>query len=260
MRNIEIFYHFYVVPDQKLGEWTWWVDQQLGLIKSSGLADLASVSMGITCPRFWTHMYSIPFMLDNTIEVRFEDKVREYISWRYPFVKTFKFRDVNELNIYEAHTLGMIFDRCQQPGEFDCLYIHNKGAVSGFTPAIANWREILNYYHIELWARCINELKTHDVVGIKDAKTTPEVTSGNFWWAKSEYLRKLPDPLLANQWVNDSNLTTNDNSYNRYAFEKWISRANPNMKYLVDTKTDHYMQYCFLEDFKLKHPWPLPFR
>lgn len=248
MRNIKVYYHFYIPPDHRAGSWHWWVDQQLGLIKSSGLSNIASVDMFITMPRHWTEMFGIEIFTHSVRNnIDFEAKVREYINIRYPFVNIRNVRDVIEPNIYEGQTLDVLRMDAQE-GDYDICYIQNKGAVSGFTPHVANWRDLLNHYIIKEWTVCVKELETHDLVGVADRNSNGIMCSGNFWWAKSEYIRKLALPLDSQYYINDSNLYPWGPSY-RYAFEHWVTKANPKLKYIVETHVDHYSEYCFLEDF-----------
>jgi hypothetical protein len=248
MRDIKLYYHFFIPPDHRAGGWHWWVDQQLGMVKRSGLANVAKVKMFITMPRYWTEMFGINIYTHAVQNpINFEAKVREYINIRYSFVEICDVRDVGEVNIYEGQTL----DRLRldaQDGNYDICYIQNKGAVSGFTPHVANWRDLLNHYIINQWTECVHLLDDYNVVGVADRNSNNIMCSGNFWWAKSEYIKRLPEPLDSQYYMTDENFFPWGPSY-RYAFEHWITKANPKLKYIVETHVDHYSEYCFLEDF-----------
>jgi len=239
MRPIEVFYHVYIPADIRYTQWNWWIDQQCRLLKTSKLCDIARINMAITMPKYYGEVVPgsrIPFRVNQQREtsISFEQKVREYISSRYPFVNILDIRDTGEQNIFEGHTLKLIWDQCHTK-DIDLLYFHSKGVVSA-SPQVACWREILNHYCITEWPRCISLLESHDIVGVADFRTKENNTvSGNFWWSKSEYIQKLPDPLLGD--VGD-----------RYAFEHWIMKASPTIAFTADTNTDHHDNYCFLED------------
>ena len=126
------------------------------------------------------------------------------------------------------------------------LYIHSKGVVSA-SASVSNWREILNHFCITEWPNCIKQLETADVVGIKDITTSNDIISGNFWWSKSSHIVKLLDPLDTSRYVTDVNLHPSGPAY-RYGFEKWILQHSPKIHHLVDTATDHFDNYCFLEN------------
>ena len=249
MRNIKLYYHFFIPPDHRAGSWHWWIDQQLGMIKQVGLANIAEVNMCITMPRYWTEMYGITIYTHSVQNpINFEQKVREYIELRYPFVKIRDIRDVIEPNIYEGQTLDILRHDVQTDQNYDICYIQNKGAISGFTAHIANWRDLLNHYIIKEWHVCVKELLTYDLVGIADRNSNNIMCSGNFWWTKSEYVKQLPLPLDSQYYMKDENFFPWGPSY-RYSFEHWITKANPKLKYIVETHVDHYSEYCFLEDF-----------
>jgi hypothetical protein len=251
MRPIEIFYHLYIPDDNRAGQWTMLLNQHMKLIKDSHLNNLANVNIGITMPKHWTHMWGIPYRTnqDKTVEITFSQKVQEYINTRYPWVNILDIRDTGDSNIYEGQTLKLIYEKCCHGGDFDVLYFHSKGAVSSSSSVIC-WREILDYYCITQWTKCLKLLQNFGVVGVKDAKTEDIIMSGNFWWSKSEYIKTLSDPLQSNEYMGDrSEYYPNKPAY-RYAFERWILSNNPSIGYMVDTKTDHYDHYCFLEDLK----------
>jgi hypothetical protein len=244
MRSIEVFYHVFIPADIRYTQWNWWIDQQLTLLKTSKLADIANINMAITMPRFYSEIMPgsrIPFRINEQKQtsIVFEQKVREYINLRYPFVNIIDVRDTGEPNIFEGQTLKLLWDKCQTI-DADVLYFHSKGIVSA-GPQVACWRDILNYFCIEEWANCVSKLDSHDLVGIADFRTSENNTvSGNFWWSKSEYIRTLPNPMLGE-------------IHNRYAYEHWIMTGSPDIFFTVDTKTDHHDNYCFLEDILKLH-------
>ena len=246
MRPIEVFYHVYIPGDLRATMWTWWIDQQLQLIKKSKLSNIAKINMAITMPYFWTSIGAINFTENNnkTNNITFGDKVREYINCRYPFVNIVNIRDVSA-NIYEGQTLKILYDRCCEV-DADVLYIHSKGVVSA-SASVSNWREILNHFCITEWPNCIKQLETADVVGIKDITTSNDIISGNFWWSNSKYIRSLPDPIASETYMSAADCWPGQISY-RYSFEHWVAVNNPNIYFVADTKVNHYKQYCFLED------------
>jgi hypothetical protein len=263
MRPIEVFYHLYIPPDDRATNWTWCVDQQLGLIKQTKLSNIAKINMAITMPVNWISIYNIPFYKNNspsqhfsvgalgntlvhnseTAELNFEGKVREYINLRYPFVNIIEVRDLIEPNLFEGQTLTALYQACWEK-DIDVLYIHSKG-VSSSSASVAAWREILNHFCIAEWTQCVKLLETCDVVGVKDLVSCPITMSGNFWWSKSSHVRKLPPPLQAEYYYEE--IVPGTGSY-RYAFERWIMSCNPAIHHIVDTKTDHFTNYCFLEN------------
>lgn len=252
MRDIKVYYHFFIPPDHRAGSWHWWVDQQIGMIRKSNLDNVAEINMCITMPRYWKEMFGINIYTHSVMNpINFEEKVREYISLRYPFVKIRDVRDVIEHNIYEGQTLKLLHEESAN-GDYDICYIQNKGAISGFTAMVANWRDLLNHYIINEWSTCVKHLRDYDLVGIADRNCSNIMLSGNFWWAKSEYIRTLANPINSNIYMQDENFHPWGPSY-RYAFEHWVAKGNPKLYHVVQTHVDHYSEYCFLEDFLAVH-------
>jgi hypothetical protein len=237
MRNTEVFYHLFIPLNDAFRTWTWWVDEQLGLIKSSKLVDVAKVNMAITMPKYC--------VVDPNHPVEFWMNVANYIQTRYPFVNILDIRDTSDVNLYEGQTLRFVHQACQER-DMDVVYIHSKGGISN-TAHVASWRQILNHFTIAEWPTCLKQLATHDVVGIKDRICTDKSVTGNFWWSKSEYIRTLPEPLNSTVYNTDPNKHPDGGAY-RYTFEDWVFVNNPSIHHVIDTNASHYQEYCFLEN------------
>jgi hypothetical protein len=100
------------------------------------------------------------------------------------------------------------------------LYHHTKGVS---TPKMAdNWRHRMETFMVWNWRDCVDRLQTNcDAVGCHwlTPESNPGAISspffgGNFWWARSEYVARLP-------------LLPGDTWENRYEAESWIGRGNP---------------------------------
>jgi hypothetical protein len=84
------------------------------------------------------------------------------------------------------------------------LYCHSKGA--GF-PGSASpaWRRTMTHDVVINWAECIEALKTHDAVGtwwheINVDNSYKGFFAGNFWWATSQFLSTLNNPLYRDRY------------------------------------------------------------
>jgi hypothetical protein len=217
-------------------------------------------------PKYWTTIFGLNFIRHKSPEqsffindkgriesknpvgpeLNFEGKIREYISLRYPFVNIVDVRDTGEYNIYEGQTLSLLHNRCKE-ADIDVLYIHNKGVTSA-SASVSNWRDILNHYCINEWPTCVKKLESVDVVGVKDLMSMNLTMSGNFWWSKSSYIQNLPEPINSDKYmVSEPHLFPGQPGY-RYAFERWNMINNPSFYHIVDTKTDHFTNYCFIEN------------
>lgn len=120
----------------------------------------------------------------------------------------------------EALTLQLIRDwakKIRYNEETPVLYAHTKGAYS---PSTINtqWRRSMTHQLVSNWDSCTRMLYKVDAVGCHwlQPQEFPGMViypyfAGNFWWAKSSYLRGLQDPLIAT----------------RYDAEVWIGSGHP---------------------------------
>ena len=84
------------------------------------------------------------------------------------------------------------------------FYFHTKG-VTRVDEKFHQWRKILNLYTLKEWKLNIQYLKKYDAVGCFLSRYPALHFSGNFWWSRVSYIKKLPrcgDSYLAPEmWV-----------------------------------------------------------
>jgi hypothetical protein len=112
---------------------------------------------------------------------------------------------------WEQVTLEKLLEGAQT---FDgaILYAHTKGAWS--TSELARqWRVSMTYDTVTRWRECVEALYTVDTAGpywLKshepEHKDHKHFFAGNFWWARTDYLRRLDPPknehrFQAEGWV-----------------------------------------------------------
>lgn len=156
----------------------------------------------------------------------------------------------------EFPTLNKLWDDSKQ-SQFNVLYLHSKGAFRN-NKNVQDWTEYLTYFNIERWKCIIEYLKKYDVVGVNLRKNSPLMNqqllkvgipskelglchfSGNFWWAKSDYIKKLPKPdsLFNGDY---SNIRKMRKVY-RYMAEAWIGigKHEENLKEVFNSNCEHY--------------------
>lgn len=88
------------------------------------------------------------------------------------------------------------------PGSTPVLYAHNKGSFHNL-PENRLWRLYMTEYLVDAWRSRVLDLETHDVAAWRwILKGTPDPNgnliqnphaSGNFWWARADYLKGLPE-------------------------------------------------------------------
>jgi hypothetical protein len=246
MKKLETFYHLYCPPTPDSAYIGWWIDQQLGSVVKSRLHDHSKITISITMPKLFTELRQGVPLKDNTFcnYTTFEQKIVEYIQFRYPFCHFAPIRDTSEPNIYEGSTLKLIHDLSKVK---DCyiLYFHNKGMVSN-SFQVQTWREVLNHHLIERWRDCCKLLEDGaDIVGVKDMFLP---TSGNFFWTDNCYIQNLHDPLESQLYVPEekSSMWPGNPAY-RYCFELWPLSGKPVVSTIHETNTCHFSYYYLNE-------------
>lgn len=250
---VRVFYHVYIPPDSRSQLWSSHVDQQLGMISSSGLKNVAQVDILITMPMHWTNMFGTPIFANGQSHVvtTFSHKVREYIGARYPWANIVEMRDSSE-NQFEAPTLRRMWQESQNQ-QFVALYIHTKGSANP-SESVLNWRDILNYYHIKGWTKALGLLQQYQVLSVEDSHSQHNaIVSGNFFWATSAYMSRLPNPENTQLYSSNSDHWPGAVHY-RYGLELWILSGKPMVYPWVHTNVNHYFEYCFLEDLLQQYP------
>ena len=110
---------------------------------------------------------------------------------------------------HEWPTINCIRDDALADNENEHVigYAHLKGLSRPVTKPITDWRNMLVYWTIEQWRESIAVLEQgYETVGINWADRPYPHYSGNFWWAQSNYirrLRKVQDPATI-QWGTQS--------------------------------------------------------
>ena len=97
-------------------------------------------------------------------------------------------------NLYEKFAINNYKTYINDASNYYLYYFHTK-AVSRSEPLFTNTRQILNYYTFMQHQININLLNYYDAVGCSLSIYPKVHFSGNFWWARSDYLNKLSEPI-----------------------------------------------------------------
>jgi len=97
-----------------------------------------------------------------------------------------------DLKLMEFPTLNKLKIFCDESNEnHQILYIHTKGVRFPNSIFLRDWRNYMEYFLIEKYNICIKDLESYDALGV-NFKSSPWCHfSGNFWWTKSDYVKKL---------------------------------------------------------------------
>jgi len=128
---------------------------------------------------------------------------------------TFSFNEDRE--VLEYDTLGILQD---EVSDKDCniWYIHVKGAISSGGDPTNNcwhWGEYMEYFTIMNWRKSTPILEQNDITGVEWREHPSFHYSGNFWWATSDYIKRLP---LMKDYTNLAD---------RIQAEFWIGQGRP---------------------------------
>ena len=142
----------------------------------------------------------------------------------------------NDLKMNETHTINMLYEHASKE-DFYVLYLHTKGVKHNDTNInITDWVNYLIYFNIQRYDDSLFFLLDNDTVGVNlhmEDDYAPTHYSGNFWWSKSEYIRKLEKCVYAlyispEVWLTEKNIgkylclwNSNVNHYNT-RYEKQI--------------------------------------
>ena len=98
---------------------------------------------------------------------------------------------------FEHWTLRLLH-RDAQAGEFDCWYIHTKGASRPWLPQDP-WRDHLEGCVIDEWQWCRAQVASAGTAGPLLTFDPRPFYAGNFWWSTGRHVRTLvtPEELVA---------------------------------------------------------------
>lgn len=123
----------------------------------------------------------------------------------------------------ELQTLKMLQQFCHANPSSKVLYFHDKGSFH-HSYANAKFCAVLNCYVLN--PNCIEALDSHDTCGWRISLTPHIHYSGNFWWARCQYINTLIDPMAP---INNATFIEAAKSLNdcvgidgRYFAESWI--------------------------------------
>jgi hypothetical protein len=95
------------------------------------------------------------------------------------------------ISLYETPTINLLHAHAtDSEEEFNVLYLHTKG-VTRTSVSVNDWINYMIYFNIIKHKTCIDRLADHDAVGVNLVNVFQLHYSGNFWWSKSSFIRKL---------------------------------------------------------------------
>ena len=119
------------------------------------------------------------------------------------------------LKEYEKPTINKLLEFSKKSKEsYNVLYLHSKGVSKKehMSECIKYWRLMMSYYLVTNYKKCLNHLKKYDTVGCNlsmgffnekrdkyprwwNCRFNNEEHfihySGNYWWSKTDFLKKI---------------------------------------------------------------------
>ena len=128
--------------------------------------------------------------------------------------------------LYEIPTINLIRTFCEYNDNCEILYIHTKGVTHHNNTNIIDWKNMMIYFLVNKCNDCFKLLKEYDTIGCNYQESPYKHYSGNFWWATSNYIKKL-------------NIITN---YKKRHEAEWWILSNKSVKYyeIHNSRINHY--------------------
>jgi hypothetical protein len=172
------------------------------------------------------------------------------VLWYDKEITDYYLKDINKMPhiINESVTLNKLWQDSHTEQDAAILYFHAKGITGietklkqGAADIIINmhqWRKFLEWGVIEKQEECLAVLKNGaDTVGVNFTEWPVKHYSGNFWWAKSDYISRLASPL-DKEWIarfrSTSPILAENVTPERAISEFWIGSGYGNMFSLYD--------------------------
>lgn len=215
MKKLALYYHIWSPPTSDV--WKLFLDEQIKRIYRSGITKYADINCGIngkSSERVYQFVKNYNWI--NVIEVSNTDE--QYEGFTLKHLHQHSLNDTYE-KIGYIHTKGISFlsgDRDHdpnRPGVRDSS--QDKTLIS-----INSWRHFLECGCVDMWKRNVDILDNYQTSGVNFSASPWPHYSGNFWWARSDYIKTLEDPIkrmnVKNGWAD-----------RRLSFESWIGIGNP---------------------------------
>lgn len=142
----------------------------------------------------------------------------------------FKVVELSSVKAYEFPTIRQVKLQSGAGAKEFYYYIHTKGVTYPNHKGGKYWRDYMMWYNVHKWEGCVEKLmEGYEMCGCKlveNHRAFPMHYSGNFWWAKSEYIRRCPP-------------VEGLNHQDRYQAEFWSCKGSPNAATICQVYIDY---------------------
>lgn len=205
--------------------WQQMVTDQMAGLRHHGLMD-RTTKLYVSCiTRNDDDTRQLQQLLGND-KVEIIANERDPRRFEYPALHFLRQKSLKEHCLfYYFHTKGITYQALKTNDRKFCAFKRN----------IEAWRKMMEYFLFEQWQVAVNALtQGYDTYGCYRLPPPPRpyyLYAGNFWWARSEYVRRLPEF--------DFSRIAQD----RFFAEEWLYKAKPRDFSAFDTMADLYYVY-----------------
>ena len=130
--------------------------------------------------------------------------------------------------LYENPTINKLRKFAELNPDSYILYLHTKGnSYDTERQSIKDWTDMMLYFLVEKYDKCTSQMVSgFDTVGCNYSEVHHNHYSGNFWWAKSSYIKTLN--------------FLNEDVPSKMAPEFWVLQNRPNKYTIHSSGVDHY--------------------
>lgn len=185
-----------------------------------------------------------------------ETSMREFLSPLLDTDSVFRTEHVStDFWRCEWPTLNYLKQQCDIDTDDHYIgYAHLKGLTKLNNKPVQDWKDYLVYWGIERWEDSIEQLKSGcDTSSVNWSETPWPHYSGNFWWATSNYIRRL-EPLQDPATIDFGRVVSKylkpnivlDPGNFRYEHEAWLGSVLSKNRYELHAgpnKVDHDFHY-----------------
>lgn len=201
----KVYYHLFQAEGDVSGGWRFLWHEAMIALMDSGLSEAADCNLVLVGSDKQRSFVTTP--------------TTEPLPWisKYPFLALREETglEANE-GFWENRTIQLLWrdakaHHIEPSGEpYPILYFHSKGALTE-NLAVHGWRNMMTAFCVEDWRRCVDVLtgaygphtRIMDTCGVDFKPFGGPHYSGNFWWARSDFIASLPDPQERSGWTGE---------------------------------------------------------
>jgi hypothetical protein len=216
------------------------IERTIKFDKIFGCCNTTSNYKNVCFIHSWTNNNHQTKILDHIIDYIKESKLFDVLDVIYVMnigneIDSSKYEDKikvinysNNNTLFESETIKFLHIFSEFNPNCNILYLHTKGvSYNTIRQNIMDWTNMMLYFNVKLFQKNLLLLEKYDAIGCNYRDTPYKHFSGNFWWAKSSYIKKL-------------------NVYNLYkkSDDEWFilsSNSSNNFYCLHDSIINHYL-------------------